>query len=68
VGVVENFFATYSVIIFEGGMFKLTRTEMGSGEDGGVDVFGDACGGMNGHASASRSDSAAEATLAACGG
>jgi len=57
VGVMKNFSQTGGVIIFGAGMFKLPRTEMGGGKDDGVNVFEDAGGGMNGKASASRSDS-----------
>jgi len=47
------------VIIFGAGIVEFPRTEMGGGEDGGVDGFEGADGGMKGNASASKSDSVA---------
>jgi len=69
VGVMKN----SSLIIFRASIFSFPRTEMGGGEDGGVDGFDVAGGGMYCDASASRSDSAAvfvsvQAALAAGGG
>ena len=55
----KGFFATSGVIIFEAGIVEFPRTKMGGGEDGGVDGFEGAGGGMKGNASAYKSDLAA---------
>jgi len=50
----DGFIATGSMIIFEAGILKLPRLEIGAAEDGRVDGFDDAGGGTNNEESASR--------------